>query len=170
MGFTDSLKLAWNAMAVDFRSGSQGNDAAATAQHVMSGLNAGVHDSASVAMANGQRFINSQLAAAGAENGISLGNAIHAIGDKYSPAHQGADWDGFSAIGILGTLKHVFADTFPGLENISGAYSESRAAIEAARGGSPQPYLNSPYNIVRPSTGSSSGADGSLSGTGITPK
>lgn len=152
MGFVDSLGLAWNAMAVDFR-GTQGNDSSSTAQHMMSGVNAfGRHDSPAVAMQNGQTFINQQLnASILSTNSLNLGNAAHAVEDKYSDSHIGSIWDGFRELGFWGTVNHVIKDTFPSLSNISGAYNETRTLIGASMSGNADSYFSSSYNYLRPS-------------------
>ncbi len=150
-GFVDSLGLAWNAMAVDFR-GTQGSDSASTAQHMMSGINGfNRHDTPEVALLNGQRFINQQLGESlTSTSSVPLGNASHAAQDKYSDAHGGAEWDGsFKALGFMGAINHVIEDTFPSFSSIAGAYNETKALIEASQSGNAGSYLNSSYNMMR---------------------
>lgn len=145
----DSVALAWNAMAADFREGSQGKSSAATALHMMSGINAlGVHDTPDEAILKGQEYINMELAASGGANGINLGNAVHAVQDKYSNAHDGADWVGsFSALGFRGGVYHIFKGTIPGFDNIAGAYNETKSLVGSAISGNPNGYLDSQFNV-----------------------
>jgi hypothetical protein len=156
-GFVDSAKLAWNATAVDFRSGSQGVTPAQTQQHMMAGtyVVAGkeFQQTSQQAISAGQKFIASQVtAASGAADFVAAGNGAHDIQDKYSPSHQGALWEGFGALGVMGTLEHVLEDTFPSVANIMGAYKETSTMLESVRNGTPQTYLNSDYNSAATSS------------------
>ncbi|MDQ0612255.1 RHS repeat-associated protein [Variovorax sp. W1I1] len=133
LSFVDSASLAWNAMAVDFR-GTQGTDAMITQGHSMAGVNSqGVYDTPGVALTNSQNYIAGQIFAA--RNGApeALGNAIHSAQDQYSPSHQFQEWRGFGSEGIFGTLSHVFADTFPGWSNLTGAYDRTAGIIQGQR-------------------------------------
>ncbi|MCZ2153588.1 MAG: hypothetical protein LC114_06750 [Bryobacterales bacterium] len=126
---------------------------AQTQQHMMGGTTIingkKTTQSSQTAISSGQKFIASQVAkASGAASFIPAGNAAHAIQDKYSPSHQGAPWKGFTALGVMGTLEHVFEDTFPGIANLKGAYQETSTMLEAVRTGTPQTYLNSNYNAA----------------------
>ena len=151
-GFIDAHRLAWNTMAVDFR-GSQGVTPAQTRQHMMAGTSVingrEIQQTKQSAISSGLKFIASQVTAAtGSTNFISAGNAAHGIQDKYSPSHQGSLWEGFGKLGVMGTIMHIFEDTFPGTANIKGAYQETGAMLEAVRTGTPKTYLNSNYNAA----------------------
>ncbi|HLA26262.1 MAG TPA: RHS repeat-associated core domain-containing protein [Syntrophales bacterium] len=117
-GVWDSLKLGWNAMAVDFASGSQGRSADVTMQHAMAGiLPYGRPQNVEQALAATNDFI---------QNSSTTGNiasAIHAAQDLATPGHAGQLWEGFSA-------SHVLGDIFPSLNTINQAYQNTKNCLK----------------------------------------
>jgi hypothetical protein len=104
LGFWDSLKVGWYAMMYDFRKGSQTTEAANS--HAMIRPKQSPED----AKAGTESFITKRL-----ELGTlrGLGEATHAEADKPAGGHKDKVWEGFSKLGIWGTIKHLWDDTFP---------------------------------------------------------
>lgn len=158
-GVTDSLGLAWNAMAVDFREGSQGPTPASTAQHAMIGQYQGQPSAQSPAQAalavRDYISYNTSL-----NTSLSLGAALHTVQDAATPMHGGQQWPpqgGSWWDNTLQTAKHIAQDTFPSLTTIGIAYGASMQALSTAQNSSgalPEPFdIQSPrYGFSPPST------------------
>src|SRR4030042_5372290 len=115
--FSESLSLAWNATAVDFASGSQGQNPEAVVQH---------------AMGTPVQSPEQAIAAANAyiQSSTTSGNfpaAIHAAQDLATPGHAGQPWSGFGL--DWGTVKHILGDIFPSLTTIKQAYQNTKGIL-----------------------------------------
>ncbi len=129
LGFWKSLAVAWNAMMYDFRSGSQGTDPAAANSHAMQALDpeTGKPQPPEAAAVGTESFIAGRLAEGTLQG---LGEATHPEADKPAAGHKGRVWEGFSKLGILGTLKHIAADMFPSKEVRQEAHKNVGKTIE----------------------------------------
>jgi RHS repeat-associated protein len=114
----ESLSLAWNATAVDFASGSQGQNPEAVVQHAM-GTPVQSPDQA-IAAANA--YIQSSI------TGGNLPGAIHAAQDLATPGHAGQPWSGFGV--DWETAKHILGDIFPSLSTINQAYQNTKGILK----------------------------------------
>jgi RHS repeat-associated protein len=117
-GAWGSLKLAWDATAVDFS--AQGVSAAETVQHAM----AFPGQSQSEAIAATGAFIESSIKSG------HISNALHAAQDLATPGHQGKEWSGFLR---WKTLRHILGDVFPSWTTINEAYQNSTAILNKNR-------------------------------------
>jgi RHS repeat-associated protein len=118
-GILDSLKLAYQTMAVDF--GSQGTSPADTNIHAMLGTTD----------ANGQPSLQSPADATQAINSI-LNNgplyvALHTAQDAATPAHFLQPWNGFQWNWT--TAAHLWGDVFPSFSTVDKAYRNSKVEI-----------------------------------------
>lgn len=120
-GWSKSLGLAWDAVLADW--GSQGYDAASTAQHAMAGmLPNGKPEGSSQAIDNAKRFV-----ARNRKTG-NLGKAVHAAQDLATPGHAGKPWGGFGW--NWETVAHIWGDTFPSLNTLVNALQNSYDAMQ----------------------------------------
>jgi len=116
-GIWDSAKLAWKAMAVDFASGSQGQNPEATRQHAM----ASPGQSRAQAISATNAYIQSSI------NSDNIAGAVHAAQDLATPQHNGRPWTGFTA-------AHVIGDVFPSWSTIKQAYQNTIQVISGSYG------------------------------------
>ncbi|WP_081489631.1 RHS repeat domain-containing protein [Cellvibrio sp. BR] len=123
-GLMDSFRIAYRSMQADWEPGSQGADANAVARHAMS---------AQDQLPSDAQRMNSSLVNKALSDG-DLGLAAHAIQDRYAAGHEGfQEWPGsFRKLGLWGTLKHLFTDTFPSPSKVSKAYSATKGALSNA--------------------------------------
>ncbi|MBL7047941.1 MAG: hypothetical protein ISR96_00225 [Nitrospira sp.] len=120
-GVWDSTKLAWTAMAVDFSSGSQGENWEATRLHAMAGLlSDGTYQSSQQAIQTTTAYINDRAGGCGSG---ALSRAAHATQDLATPGHAGAEWHGFGL--NWETVKHIYGDVFPSMSTINQAYQNT---------------------------------------------
>ena len=125
-GVMDSLKLAWNAMAVDFALGSQGRSAEVTMQHAMAGeLPDGSRQTNAQAIVATNAFIRDSIS-----NG-NLAGAIHADQDLAAPKHGGQPWRGFGL--NWETAQHILGDIFPAWSTIRQAYQNTKGILDQAK-------------------------------------
>ncbi len=123
----DSLKLAWNAMAVDFSQGSHGRSAEVTMQHAMAGeFPDGSRQTYAQAITATNAFIRDSIS-----NG-NLAGAIHAAQDLAAPRHAGQPWRGFRL--NWETAQHILGDTFPTWSTINQAYQNTKGILNQAKG------------------------------------
>ena len=123
MGIRGSLSFAWNSMAVDFAAGSQGFDAAVTAQHAMAGvLPDGTRQSPQEAINAANKFIQSN------KNCGDLAKAVHAAQDLATPRHAGQPWTGFGW--NWNTVSHILGDLFPSPSTIGQAYRNTLGVLK----------------------------------------
>jgi RHS repeat-associated protein len=123
MGIGGSLNFAWNSMAVDFAPGSQGFDAAATAQHGMAGvLPSGRPQSPQEAINAAKDFIQSN------RNCGNLAKAAHAAQDLATPVHAGQPWTGFGL--NWNTVFHIIVDISPLPITVWQAYQNTLGVLK----------------------------------------
>jgi uncharacterized protein RhaS with RHS repeats len=123
MGTGGSLSFAWNSMAVDFAPGSQGFDAAATAQHAMAGvLPSGRPQTSQEAINAANEFIQSN------KNCGDFAKAAHAAQDLATPGHTGQPWTGFGW--NWETVSHILGDLFPSPSTIGQAYRNTLGVLK----------------------------------------
>ncbi|MES2824204.1 MAG: RHS repeat-associated core domain-containing protein [Pseudomonadota bacterium] len=124
----NSFGIAYRAMQADWEPGSQGADANAVARHAMS---------AQDQLPSDAQRMNSALVDKALNDG-DLGLAAHAIQDRYAAGHEGfQEWPGsFGKLGLWGTIKHLFADTFPSPSRVSKAYSATKLAFSGKKSNS----------------------------------
>src|SRR5580658_4714079 len=112
-GFFGSMKLAWTTSWVDFRKGSQGQDAAHPNWHSMEGRDAnGDFQTQAEADAGTAAVI------ADAEQRGDTALAAHAAEDQATPLHEGHEWTG---IFHWSFLVHFLGDVFPSPQTIKNA-------------------------------------------------
>lgn len=99
-GFRDSLRLAWQVMAVDWRQGSQGTTPDATKLHAMASPGQSCPDATKAA--------NDLIAGKDPDYANDIAARIHAAQDGSAPWHYGQTWDGNITFG------HVWNDVFYG--------------------------------------------------------
>jgi RHS repeat-associated protein len=122
--FSDSLRYANRALMTDFDKGSQLVTKEATAIHAMRIVDEPIPEA---------RQRNKQVVEDSIASG-DLGKASHAIQDRFAGGHANFNlWEGFTKLGVWGTIKHIAADTFPSPMAISGAYSETKNMFETNR-------------------------------------
>jgi RHS repeat-associated protein len=115
-GFSESLVLAWQTMAVDF--GSQGTSPEETVKHAMGTEK----QSAEQAISDTKLFI---------QKSIDLGNmpeAIHAAQDLATPGHAGQPWTGFHL--DISSAKHLLGDIRPSDNIVSQAYKDTLKILQ----------------------------------------
>jgi RHS repeat-associated protein len=137
--FTASMSLAWDAMAVDWRKGSQGTDAEHTRMHAMAGKQKdGTYQSKEQAIQETKKFIEQSI------KGGDTAAAVHAGEDLPAGGHGGHEWKGFTFSPIpfskdimdwekvkshfgdfTETVEHIWKDTFPSLGTIREAYGNA---------------------------------------------
>ncbi len=143
-----SVKLAWQATAVDFRRDSQAKDAANANMHAMAGKKPNGHYQSPAEA----RLGTSQTVANAVKAG-HLGLPLHAVEDQATPAHDGNAWNGFKF--DLTTMEHIFGDIFPSASTVKKAYSNAVGVL------SPQPQGSSVLNVTQASSGPPAGSIGS---------
>jgi hypothetical protein len=115
-GFSESLVLAWQTMAVDF--GSQGTSPEETVKHAMGTEK----QSAEQSIADTKLFI---------QKSIDLGNmpeAIHSAQDLATPGHAGQPWTGFHL--DISTAKHLLGDIHPSDNVVIQAYKDTLKILQ----------------------------------------
>ena len=111
-GIVDSASRGFGAANVDFRSGSQGTDAASTAMHAMGGLVPGTRDGYLLP----QVFQSIATGLVNAVNNKDYNLAQHIVVDWPAAGHGGKTWvGGRGPLGIPDT-DHLLGDTFPSTE------------------------------------------------------
>lgn len=172
--FTQSLKLAWSALWTDFRPHSQDKTVEATAQHGMRIRGESVEQA---------RQENAKTISREMDEG-DRGGAAHGIQDPFAAGHEGyQEWSGWGGLGLWGSLKHIFEDTFPTPTRVSDAYHATVDLFNGANNGdsgnAPQAEPSTAPSNTAPSSDTRSSTDsdpnrhagfsfGSLSGDGIT--
>ena len=129
-GFFASLKLAWKAMAVDFRSGSQTTQAKDTNVHAMAGTKSdGQPQTAAEAHAGtAQTIADAMKTDPKTGQPTDLPEAIHTVQDQATPLHEDQLWPGFHA--DEPTVKHIWQDTFPSPGTVKKAYDNTVKLLE----------------------------------------
>jgi hypothetical protein len=118
-GILDSLKLAYQTMAVDF--GSQGTSPADTNIHAMLGTTDASGQPSLQSPSDATQAINSIL------NNAPLYVALHTAQDAATPAHFLQPWNGFQWNWT--TAAHLWGDVFPSSSTVDKAYQNSKAVI-----------------------------------------
>jgi hypothetical protein len=115
-GFSESLVLAWQTMAVDF--GSQSTSPEDTVRHAMG------HElqSRDQAILKTKDFISDSM-----ERG-NVADAIHATQDLATPEHAGKQWKGFGL--NFETVKHIYGDILPSQSTINEAFKATEKVLE----------------------------------------
>lgn len=117
-GIMASLNDGWDAMAVDFKSGSQSSFWLAANKHAMSGIGVdGNPQSSAEAIQATRSFIQTATF-------YNHADAVHATQDLATPLHAGNEWKGFGF--NLETLLHLLGDLFPSTSTINEAYRNTR--------------------------------------------
>jgi hypothetical protein len=123
MSLGESLRFGWDSMAVDFAPGSQGLDAAATAQHAMGGtLPDGRYQNPQEAIDAANDFIRRKKKCG------DLPEAAHAAQDLATPRHAGQPWKGFGF--NWKTVSHILGDLFPSPGTIIRAYQNTVGVLK----------------------------------------
>lgn len=112
MGLSDSLALAWDAVATDV--GTQGVADAFIHSMVPAGV------SPTIAALQTSNYIDEQMSL-GTIRG--LGNALHTVQDATAAGHGGKVYNGHVS------LSHVYHDAFPTQSEYDQAFKNSRALI-----------------------------------------
>jgi len=115
-GFSESLVLAWQTLAVDF--GSQSTSPEDTVRHAMG------HElqSRDQAILKTKDFILDSM-----ERG-NVADSIHAAQDLATPEHAGKQWKGFGL--NFETVKHIYGDMFPPQSTINEAFKATEKLLE----------------------------------------
>jgi len=123
-GIWNSLKLAWNAMAVDFNGSAGGTSVGDTSQHGM-GATFPVRQTRAEAIASTNEYIRTSIG-----NG-NLSGALHAAQDLATPGHAGQP---FSGLGWnWESVKHIAGDVFPSFGTVGQAYQASMQILRPSK-------------------------------------
>jgi RHS repeat-associated protein len=115
-GFFGSLKLAWGSMWVDFRKGSNLQDAGHTNWHSMEGIDVnGNTQTKDEADAGTAQVVSEAL------DGRDTALAVHAVEDQAEPLHEGHQWTGMNR----SYFRHLLGDLFPSPRTVENAYENA---------------------------------------------
>jgi RHS repeat-associated protein len=115
-GFRDSLQLAWQVMAVDWRPDSQGITPSDTKLHAMASPGQSCSDAI--------RAADALIAGKDQDYAKDRAARIHAAQDASAPWHYGQTWDGHMTFG------HLWNDVFYGDAVADSAYNATKRILE----------------------------------------
>jgi RHS repeat-associated protein len=114
--------------------GTQGDGIAETRKHAMAGKDEkGKYESAASAKFNNQKYVDEQMELVERScDTTALGNALHAIQDRYASGHAYQEW----RPGGLGlpSFSHVIGDNFPSPGGFGAAVAQGKALVRRFAG------------------------------------
>jgi len=113
----------------DFREGSQDITADQTRKHAMAGI---INDNGKIryqtreeAIKANKEYVKEMIEKGGLDN---LGNALHAVQDRYAKGHNFKPWKGFHL--NLETVLHLYDDIKPSSLSLLKAFFKSRQVLK----------------------------------------